>query len=398
MTLQLNEAWTLILALLTIGLGKAINHRLPWLERGNIPPSVTAGLLLSLLFAALRAGGIVDVELGTAIRDILLLVFFASLGLGAHFSRLMSAGRGVIVICLAITLAILAQNAVGVAVAKAFGDPAKLGLFLGSIAYLGGHGTTVAWAGSSFAAGVEGALETGIASATLGLVLGGVVAGPVAVWLLTRRTVGALHETTFAAGVEPPASAEPPFSSDRWLRGIFWLAVALGVGPLLRDAADGQGWNLPGFLTAMAVAIMLTNAADALRRPVDTEVTDLIGTVALRVFLAITLLSLDWMSLADRLPAVLTGAVAQVGVIAAVALLLVYPLLGRDRDAAVASAGFIGFGLGAMPVGMAVMNRLMQRFGEAPRAMLIITLGATLYQDTANALILTALFRWLGAG
>jgi ESS family glutamate:Na+ symporter len=62
----------------------------------------------------------------------------------------------------------------------------------------------------------------------------------------------------------------------------------------------------------------------------------------------------------------------------------------------VASAGFIGFALGAMPEGMAVMNRMVQRFGKAPRAMLVITLGATLYQDTANALLLTALFRWLG--
>jgi ESS family glutamate:Na+ symporter len=216
----------------------------------------------------------------------MLLVFFASLGLGAHFSRLLSAGRGVVVIVAAISVAIVAQNAAGIALASAFGDPPTLGLFLGSIAYLGGHGATVAWAGSPFAQGLGGALEAGIASATLGLVLGGVVAGPLAVWLLTRRTAGALQETTFAAGAEVPASSEPPpFSSDRWLNGILWIAVAIG-GALLRDLASGAGWNLPGFLTAMAVAIVITNAADVLRRPVDTEVTHLIGTVALRVFLA----------------------------------------------------------------------------------------------------------------
>ena len=61
-----------------------------------------------------------------------------------------------------------------------------------------------------------------------------------------------------------------------------------------------------------------------------------------------------------------------------------------------ACGGFIGFGMGAMPIGLAVMRRLQATFGDAPRAMLAITLAASLFTDTANALILTALLRWLG--
>jgi ESS family glutamate:Na+ symporter len=80
----------------------------------------------------------------------------------------------------------------------------------------------------------------------------------------------------------------------------------------------------------------------------------------------------------------------------AVGILVVYLLFGRDRDAAAATGGFIGFSLGAMPVGLAVMRRLNTRFGETQRALLAITLAASLYTDTANALIIAALFRWLG--
>jgi ESS family glutamate:Na+ symporter len=49
-----------------------------------------------------------------------------------------------------------------------------------------------------------------------------------------------------------------------------------------------------------------------------------------------------------------------------------------------------------MPVGLAVMRRLNLRYGDTPRAILAITLAASLFPDTANALALAALFARLG--
>ena len=63
----------------------------------------------------------------------------------------------------------------GLLLARAFGQPAALGLFVGSAAYIGGHGTATAWAS---AVPVAGALEVGLGGATLGLVLGSLLAGP----------------------------------------------------------------------------------------------------------------------------------------------------------------------------------------------------------------------------
>ncbi len=73
-----------------------------------------------------------------------------------------------------------------------------------------------------------------------------------------------------------------------------------------------------------------------------------------------------------------------------IAVLGVYPLL-KGRDGAVGAAGFVGFGLGAMPVGLAAMKRLSLSYGDAPRAFLVITLAASLFTDTANAIIVQAL-------
>lgn len=397
MSIALSGVWTLVAALVTIELGRRLNRWLPWLERGNIPPAVSAGLVLSLLLAALRAGGWLDLRFATAPRDALLLVFFASLGFGAHLGRLVSAGKGTFVVVAGITAVILAQNAAGIALASAFGRPEPLGLFMGSIAFTGGHGTAVAWADAEAGRALAGALEIGIGSATLGLVLGGLVAGPVAVWLATHRVADIRGATVFARGEAAGPPREPPFSSDRWLPCLLWIALCVAVGPPLRDWAGGLGFKIPTFLAVLLAGVAITNLADAARRPLDTEVTDLVGTVALRIFLAIAMLSLDWAALVSDLVMLFAAAAAQVAVTVAVAVGIVYLGFGRDRDAAAATGGFIGFSLGAMPVGLAVMRRLNARFGETPRALLAITLAASLYTDTANALVIAAILRWLGA-
>jgi ESS family glutamate:Na+ symporter len=400
MKLELSPAWTLIAALLTIELGRRMNRGLPWLARGNIPPAVSAGLVLSMLLAVARSAGWLDVSLSGETRNALLLLFFASLGFAAHLGRLATAGTAAIIVCVGVALAIVVQNTVGMLVAGAFGQPAALGLFMGSIAYLGGHGTATAWAGITPEGSLRGAFEVGIGSATLGLVLGGLVAGPVAAMLMGRGKAAAAPVAHGEPAAEAtPVEREPVFSSDRWLPCLLWLLLCLALSPLLGDAArQSFGVSLPGFLTALLTGVVLTNVADALRRPLDTEITDLIGTIALRMFLAIALLALDWVALLDHLPMLLSAAVAQVAGTIVVAVGVIYLLMGRDRDAATAAGGFIGFGLGAMPVGLAVMRGLNARYGDTPRAMLAITLAASLFPDTANALALTALFAWLGIG
>jgi len=110
MGLQLNGASTLVIALATILLGRTLNQFCPPLARSNIPPAVSAGLLLSLAPSGPRAGGWLDVRFDSTPRDmLLLLVFFASPGFGAYLGRLLSAGKSALVICLGITLLVRAE-------------------------------------------------------------------------------------------------------------------------------------------------------------------------------------------------------------------------------------------------------------------------------------------------
>ena len=60
--------------------------------------------------------------------------------------------------------------------------------FVGSASLIGGHGTTIAWApiiNQRF--GIAHALEVGIATATLGLVVASLVGGPIAGFLIARH-------------------------------------------------------------------------------------------------------------------------------------------------------------------------------------------------------------------
>jgi sodium--glutamate symport carrier gltS len=108
---------------------------------------------------------------------------------------------------------------------------------------------------------------------------------------------------------------------------------------VVRDWAAGLGFKAPTFLAVLLTGVLITNVADAARRPLDTEVTDLVGAIALRIFLAIAMLTLDWTELAEKLPMLLAGAAVQATVTVLIAVLVVYTLFGRDRAAAAAAAG-----------------------------------------------------------
>ena len=184
--IAIDELWTLVVALLTIGLGSAVIARVPVLARYSIPPAVVGGFLVAVLLLVLQPLGW-KLIFGTQARSALLLVFFTTLGLSARLSALRGGGVAVALMSLAIAVLAMAQNAVGAGVAWAFGEPASLAVFLGSAAFLGGHGTTAAWAGQQLAASAANAFEVGMACATLGLVAGGVLGSVVATRLLRPR-------------------------------------------------------------------------------------------------------------------------------------------------------------------------------------------------------------------
>jgi ESS family glutamate:Na+ symporter len=407
-TIALNELWTLVVALLTIALGTGVIARMPALARYSIPPAVVGGFLVAVLLLVVQQAGW-KFGFGTLTRSALLLVFFTTLGLSARLSALRGGGLAVALTSLAIALLAVGQNAVGAGVAWAFGEPASLAVFLGSAAFLGGHGTTAAWAGQELAASASNAFDVGMACATLGLVAGGVLGSVVATKLLDRipRAPGPGTAASPVQGEVTLHSAQDNSrfglwtSSDRWLRQLLVLSLTIGIALAWQGWLAGRGINIPPFLACLLTAVAFTNLADLLKHGVDLQTSDLVGTVALRLFLAMSLMSLDLKAVFDAAGLILSALVLQCALTALIAVTLVRhaAMLGAHgtqatRDGAVAAGGFMGFGLGAMPVGLSVMQRITLQHGAAPRAFLVVTLAASLVQDLINAGVVQAALAW----
>ncbi len=160
-----------------------------------------------------------------------------------------------------------------------------------------------------------------------------------------------------------------------------------------------QGVLLPGFLTAMFVRIVITNLSDVLKFRIHPKTVDKFGEVALSLFLAMSLMSMKLWSLATAIGPILTVLIAQALVISIFTIFIVFRVMGRDYDAGVICAGFVGLGLGATPVAIANMDAVTRHFGPSLKAFLIVPLVGAFFIDILNAVIIKffigIITRWL---
>ena len=183
------------------------------------------------------------------------------------------------------------------------------------------------------------------------------------------------------------------------LRTLMILAICVSLGDTINRHLFGQGVLLPGFLTSMFVAIVITNVDDFVGRPLNMKIVNGFGEVSLNVFLAMSMMSLQLWVLAGGAQAIILLLFLQVLVMAFFASFIVFRVMGRNYDAVVMAAGFTGLGLGATPVAIANMDAITRRFGPSPKAFLVIPLIGALFIDLLNAAtiktFIVVITRWL---
>jgi ESS family glutamate:Na+ symporter len=360
---------------------------------------VIGGFVFATLALALRQSGILAFEFDTALQSPFMIAFFTSIGLGASLGLLKRGGPQVVMFwVLASVLAIL-QNGVGVTLAKLMGVDPFLGLIPGSITMTGGHGT-----GAAFGKLMEeqyqltGAVTLAMAAATFGLVSGGLLGGPVGTRLMTRfglRSAGGAKPELSATAdavlgheidIEPAGEAPTAYLLLKMLAVIL---VCMALGGLLSKWL-GQFVTLPGYIGAMLVAAVVRNLSEATKAiRIEARTVDDLGTIALSLFLTMALMSLKLWELLDLALPMLVILVAQVTMMGLYAYFVTFRFMGRDYDAAVMAGGHCGFGLGATPNAVANMNSLVERYGPAPRAFLVVPMVGAFFIDFSNAVIIT---------
>jgi glutamate:Na+ symporter, ESS family len=386
---------------LTIGIvvffvGVLITQRVSLLRIYNIPEPVTGGFVAALAFWVVYELFGLEIGFEMMTRDRLLVIFFATVGVNARLADLAAGGRVLASLCLITVVFVFLQDGVGTIGAMAFGLPLSAGVVIGSVSLVGGHGTAIAW-GPTIAAdhGFPAALEMGIAVATLGLIIASVLGGPIAKLLIERY---GLAPEVSPGGEVPPEADSAPIDKMGIMRAMLVVNVAVILGYLVHNWISSQGSiKLPLFVPCLIMGILLSNTVPILfprlNWPARTASLELISSYALSIFLAMSLMSMQLWTLAGVAGPLLIIVAVQAVVAVAYILLVVFPTLGRDYQAAVLSGGFTGLSLGSTPTAIASMSAITRYYGPAPNAFILLPLVSAFFVDLVNMAAITLFLR-----
>jgi ESS family glutamate:Na+ symporter len=301
-----------------------------------------------------------------------------------------------LVILLVITIAyMVVQNLTGISVAAAFGLATPVGLLGGSVSLIGGHGTAIAWAPRIAADyGIGNAMEVGIACATFGLILASIMGGPIAKLLINRYKLQAPVEEPLTVGFSDTEQGGRISHLD-FLDAILAIHVCAILGFVLNEQLENLGLQLPLFVTCLFAGILITNLIpenfpriSGTKWPSRMPAISLLADISLGTFLAMSLMSMQLWTLVDLAGPIFTILGAQFFVALATILFVVFPVMGKNYDAAVVCAGFGGISLGSTPTAMANMSAVSQHYGASHMAFIIVPLVCAFFIDLANAILI----------
>jgi ESS family glutamate:Na+ symporter len=370
-----------------------IKRALPVLTRLSIPAPVIGGLIVAVAITVARGQGVTLLEFDVTLYVPLMFAFFTAIGFGAGFAMLRAGGWPVVLFLIVSSVAAVLQNVVGAAVAVALGQNPLLGVLTGSVALTGGPATAASFAPKFEEAGVPGAATLGVAAAMAGILSGGLLGGPIGALFSRRSRHPAARPAASAEAVRDAEAPAPPPPADEdpgaavLLRALVALLVAMALGQWVGRGIEATGLTLPGYIGAMLVAAVLRNVDDAtgwLRLP--HRLIDDLGNAALSLFLVLALMRLELWKLAGFALPLVVLVLVQVALVLALCV-PIWRLMGRDYEAAVMTSGFTGFMLGTTANAMANMGAVVERFGPAPKAFLVVPLVGAGFIDFVNGLV-----------
>ena len=379
---------TMAISILVLFVGLYLNKKVKVLESNYIPPSVTGGILCSIIIAIIYAAGDLEIDFDLQLRDLLLLVFFSTIGLNANFKCLANGGKALLVLCVIAFVFLIVQDLTGVGIAKLLDVHPGYGLMAGSVSFAGGHGTAIAWGAEAEQAGLQGAAAVGLIFATFGLIAGGILGGPIAKFLINRNNICAPGNAVDSVEDTGHADNEKRETLVETLGALLALTVCVTAGQSINEFLFSRGVVVPGFLTSMFVGIIITNSLAHFKLQLHSQAIDRVSEVSLNIFLTMSLMSMHLWLLANAAVPIFIALFAQMLVMTLFAAIIVFRFMGKDYDATVITSGFVGLGLGATPVAIANMTEVTRRFGASTKALLVVPLVGAFFIDILNAIVI----------
>ncbi len=392
MVLQMDMVQSMALGVIVLLIGSYLVRKIDFLERFCIPAPVVGGTLFAILALILHQTGTMDIEMDNTLRVVAMTAFFTTVGFSASFRLLKKGGIKVFIFLGCAVGLVVLQNILGVGLATLFDLNPLIGLATGSVPMTGGHGTAGSWGPIIEDAGAIGAEAIAVAAATFGLIAGSMMGGPLGKRLIEKNNLlDKRNNSAKVVEVDELDDSDRKLVPNNFAVGSYQILIAMGLGTIISAfIVEKTGWTFPPYIGAMLAAAIIRNISD-MTDIFETPMfeIDVIGSIALSLFLSMALMALRLWDLADLAVPFIVMLVAQTVLMALFAYFVTFNVMGRDYDAAVLAGGHCGFGLGATPNGIANMTSITGRFGPSPVAFFILPLIGSLFIDFFNTGVIT---------
>ncbi|WP_448819979.1 sodium/glutamate symporter [Cetobacterium sp.] len=381
--ISFNMIGTLAIDLISLYIGLYIKNNSKFFNKFGIPAPVIGGILFAVIHLIIKQLGIGTIKYDTTLQDPFMVVFFTTIGVGSSIAALKKGGKLLVIFWLLSGVMTFMQTVIGVGVAKITNIHPLYGVLAGSVSMSGGHGSAGAFGKTVEQLGVMGASTMALSSATFGLLAGGLLGAPLALYLIRKNDLKAVNIVG-----KDDVNFEEKFSyqnitADELLKHIAVLSIIMMIGTsfssMLKSYFD---LALPSYVGAMFVAIIFNNLNVKYSFiNLNRNLIDILGITSLNIFLSMALISLRLWELASLAVPMFLILFAQVLFMAFFTSQIVFKAMGKDYDAAVMVSGMCGSGLGATTNAMLNMGEISERHGYTVNPYLIVTLTGAFLID-----------------
>ena len=397
--IKMDMIQTVGLAVIILILGRFLRKKVKFFETYCIPSPVVGGFLFAIINLILRKTNLVIFEFDNTLQSFFMTLFFTSIGFNASWRLLKVGGKKVVMfLIMAVTLVVL-QNVVAVGVGYLTGVDPLIALLTGSTAMTGGHGTAAAMAPIVEELGHTGAKSVAIAAATFGLIAGSSLGGPLANRLIKGKKLEVVSEKV---DNEKVRNDEFLFNNDvrkldgeNFAKAFFLILLSMFIGSYVSTFLN-QFLNFPNYIGPMIVAAVLRNISDNTTKfDLHYEEVHILEDVSLNLFLGMAMISLKLWELGNVAGQLAVLLLAQALLAWVFIYFVTFRFMGRNYDAAVLSAGHVGFGLGATPNGIANMQSVCDKYKHSHIAFFVMPIVGALFIDFFNVAIISGFFSFL---
>lgn len=387
--LDLNIVSTLILAIVLCLFGNFIKNKFNIFNKVCIPTPVIGGLFFSLLIFILRKFGVLEITMDTSLMPYFLSIFFISVGFCINIFSTKGGGKLLFLYWLLCAFLGLCQNLIAVFSSKFLHIKPLLGFMCGSVSMEGGHGYALAFGKTIESIGIENACAIGIAAATLGLITGGLLGGPVGRFLIYKYDLKPLKggSRLFKSNkTQNTIKANKPkikFTPIVFLENILILLLIMNISFFVSNIIYLKtNILIPNIVIGMLLSVIINNF-NIKKQVFDfyEDLFDFIQNISLDIFLTMALMSIDLYALSSLLGPILIIVFFQVVFVLIYGVFICFRVLGKDYDAAIMISGLIGHTLGATPNALANMSTLTNKYGKSEAAFLIVPMVGAFLLD-----------------